>query len=350
MPTPSSHHQPKPLRAYQRGGVIAKALACLVLLAVLAAAASMWWLRQPLALPDGKPSVSIVLPAGSSARQVAQAVVDAGVDAPVSLLYWYFRLSGKSGGLKAGTYEVEQGDTPPKLLAKLFSGLQSLRSVILLEGWNIRQMRAALAKAEFLKADTQALSEADLMTKLGKPGQHPEGRFFPNTYSYAKGSSDIVVLKAALRAMDKQLAAAWDARAANLALQSPEQALILASIIEKETGQSSDRPQVGSVFNNRLRLGMRLQTDPSVIYGLGESFDGNIRKSDLTTDTPYNTYTRAGLPPTPIAMPGKASLLAAVQPADSNALYFVARGDGSSEFSATLEAHNRAVNKYVRGQ
>jgi UPF0755 protein len=341
-----------PLRTLtpQRGGLAFKAVLCLALLAALLAAAALWWVRQPLLIAGGKPAVSIELPAGSSARSAAQAAVDAGVQAPAAALYWYFRLSGKAGGLKAGVYEIEQGDTPQKLLAKLFSGLQSLRSVTLVEGWNIRQMRAALAKAEFLKPDTQALSEADLMAKLGKPGVHPEGRFFPETYSYAKGASDIVVLKAALRAMDKQLTAAWDARANNLPLQSPEQALILASIIEKETGQSSDRPQVGSVFTNRLRIGMRLQTDPTVIYGLGEAFDGDIRKRDLQTDTPYNTYTRAGLPPTPIAMPGKASLLAAVQPADTKALYFVARGDGSSQFSATLDEHNRAVNKYVRGQ
>jgi UPF0755 protein len=276
--------------------------------------------------------------------------VAAGVGVPPSALYWYFRASGKSAGLKAGTYEIEQGDTPERLLNKLYNGLQSLRSVTMVEGWNIRQLRAALAKADSLKPDSQALTIDALMAKLGRPGVHPEGRFFPDTYSYAKGSSDLLVLQAAMRAMDKQLAAAWEARRADTPLKSPDEALILASIIEKETGKPSDRPEIGGVFVNRLRIDMRLQTDPTVIYGLGETFDGDIRKRDLQADTPYNTYTRGGLPPTPIAMPGKASLLAAVQPADTKALYFVARGDGTSQFSATLAEHNNAVNKYIRGQ
>ncbi len=334
----------------QRGVALLKTLWVLLAVGAVLAASAWWWVRQPLVLPVGVASVNVVLPAGSSARSVAQAVVDAGVGTPPSALYWYFRASGKSGGLKAGTYEVEQGDTPQMLLAKLYSGLQSLRSVTMVEGWNIRQLRGALAKAEFLKPDSQALSVDALMAKLGKPGVHPEGRFFPDTYSYAKGSSDLAVLQAAVRAMDKQLAAAWEARAQDTPLQTPEQALILASIIEKETGKPTDRPEIGGVFSNRLRIDMRLQTDPTVIYGLGEKFDGDIKKRDLQLDTPYNTYTRAGLPPTPISMPGKASLLAAVQPAATKALYFVARGDGTSQFSATLAEHNAAVNKYIRGQ
>jgi UPF0755 protein len=178
----------------------------------------------------------------------------------------------------------------------------------------------------------------------------PEGRFYPDTYSYAKHSSDLKLLERALKAMDRQLAKAWAARAPGIALQSPEEALVLASIVEKETGKASDRPMISSVFHNRLRIGMRLQTDPTVIYGLGESFDGNLRKVHLQTDSPWNTYTRGGLPPTPIAMPGKPALLAAVQPASSQALYFVAKGDGSSHFSASLDEHNRAVNRYQRGQ
>jgi len=194
------------------------------------------------------------------------------------------------------------------------------------------------------------MEPAAIMQQLGMAGIAAEGRFFPDTYTYAKGSSDTAVLLRAAHAMDKHLAAAWAQRSAQSPLQTPEQALILASIVEKETGKPSDRPMVSSVFNNRLRIGMRLQTDPTVIYGLGEAFDGNLRKRDLLADTPWNTYTRAGLPPTPIAMPGKASLLAAVQPATSRALYFVARGNGTSEFSVTLEEHNRAVNKYQRGQ
>jgi UPF0755 protein len=334
----------------QSGLSALKALLWLLAGAAVLASAAWWWVRQPLALPVGQPAVNLVLPAGTSARAAAQSVVTAGVDVRPGLLYWYFRVSGKAGGLKAGTYEIEQGDTPQKLLAKLYNGLQSLRSVTIVEGWNIRQVRAALAKAEHLKPDSQQLSNEALMAKLGRPGVHPEGRFFPETYSYAKGSSDIVVLQAAARAMDKQLAAAWEARNTNVPLKSPEQALVLASIIEKETGKPSDRPEIGGVFNNRLRIGMLLQTDPSVIYGMGDAYEGTIGRKGLQTDTPYNTYTRAGLPPTPISMPGKAALLAATQPADTRALYFVARGDGSSQFSATLSEHNNAVNKYIRGQ
>jgi UPF0755 protein len=232
----------------------------------------------------------------------------------------------------------------------LVRGEESLKSVTLVEGWSFRQVRAALAKAEALKPDSAALSPEALMAQLGKPGIHPEGRFFPDTYTYAKGASDLAVLKRASRAMDKRLEAAWALRNPDTPLRTPDQALILASIVEKETGKPADRAEIGGVFSNRLRSGMLLQTDPTVIYGMGEQFDGNLRRRDLLADTPYNTYTRAGLPPTPIAMPGKAALLAAVNPAPTKALYFVARGDGSSQFSATLDEHNRAVNKYQRGQ
>jgi UPF0755 protein len=232
----------------------------------------------------------------------------------------------------------------------LVRGEESLRTVTIVEGWSWRQVRQALAKAEHLKSDSRALDDAALMAQLGRPGVAPEGRFYPDTYSYAKGASDLAVLQRAMKAMDKQLQHAWDARQPGAALQSPEQALILASIVEKETGKAQDRAQISGVFNNRLRIGMRLQTDPTVIYGLGEAFDGDLRRVHLTTDNPWNTYTRGGLPPTPIAMPGKAALLAAVQPAKTPALYFVAKGDGSSHFSATLDEHNRAVNRYQRGQ
>ncbi|MGA8516075.1 MAG: endolytic transglycosylase MltG [Burkholderiaceae bacterium] len=328
-------------------------LGLLAIAAVLASAVG-WWASQPFVLPAGVHSVAVVLPIGSTARSVTQAMAGAGVKTPANLppgtLYWFFRLSGKAGALKAGNYEIEEGSTPRSLLAKLVGGQQAQDSVTIVDGWNIRQLRAALAEAEHLKPDTQQLSNEALMAKLGKPGVHPEGRFYPDTYSYAKGSSDLIVLQAAAKAMDKQLAAAWDARQPNLPIKTPEQALILASIIEKETGKPSDRPEIGGVFNNRLRIGMLLQTDPAVIYGMGDSYKGNIGKKGLQTDTPYNTYTRAGLPPTPISMPGKAALLAAVQPAQTKALYFVARGDGTSQFSATLSEHNNAVNKYIRGQ
>jgi UPF0755 protein len=306
------------------------------------------WLNQPLALSG--PTADLSIEPGTSVRGIASEVSLSGVSVNPGLLYWWFRLSGESRLIRAGSYELEAGVTPRSLLRKLVRGEEALRSVTLVEGWTFRQVLDALHKAEQLKPQTQGLEPAAIMQQLGMAGIAAEGRFFPDTYTYAKGSSDTAVLLRAAHAMDKHLAAAWAQRSAQSPLQTPEQALILASIVEKETGKPSDRPMVSSVFNNRLRIGMRLQTDPTVIYGLGEAFDGNLRKRDLLADTPWNTYTRAGLPPTPIAMPGKASLLAAVQPATSRALYFVARGNGTSEFSVTLEEHNRAVNKYQRGQ
>ncbi len=312
------------------------------------AGAGYIWLNRPLEM--SAPSVDLSIEPGSSPREVAKDVAEAGVSVDTTLLYWWFRLSGQARQIKAGSYELDRQTTPRSLLRKLVNGEESLRSVTLVEGWTFRQVREALKKAEQLKPLTQDLPPEVLMAQLGKPGVHPEGRFFPDTYTYAKGSSDLAVLQRALRAMDKRLNTAWAQRDPASPLHSPDEALIMASIVEKETGRASDRPMVAAVFNNRLRLGMRLQTDPTVIYGLGEAFDGNLHKADLLNDTPWNTYTRAGLPPTPIAMPGKASLLAAVQPAASKALYFVARGDGSSQFSVTLDEHNRAVNKYQRGQ
>ncbi|MBK0393393.1 endolytic transglycosylase MltG [Ramlibacter algicola] len=319
-----------------------------VLLAVLAAGAVAWWMHQPL--PLAAQTVEVDIEPGTLPRGVAQAVVNAGVRANPDLLYWYFRLSGQARQIKAGSYEIETGVTPRRLLAKLARGEESLRALTLVEGWNIRQVRAALAKEDALRHDTAAMDDAALMAQLGRPGVHPEGRFFPDTYTYSKNSSDIALLRRAMRAMDRRLQAAWEQRTPEAAVRTPEDALILASIVEKETGKGADRPLVSAVFNNRLRQNIPLQTDPTVIYGMGATFNGNLRKVDLQTDTPWNTYTRSGLPPTPIAMPGKASLLAAVQPADSKALYFVARGDGSSHFSETLDEHNRAVNKYQRGR
>ncbi|HSV44927.1 MAG TPA: endolytic transglycosylase MltG [Ramlibacter sp.] len=318
------------------------------LLALAAGGWALWWVYNPMAMPAA--TVDLSIEPGTLPRGVAQAVADAGVDVNPQLLFLWFRLSGQDRQIKAGSYELEPGLSPHRLLAKLARGEESLRAVTLVEGWTFRQFRATLYKEEVLKPDTKGLSDEAVMALVGRPGQHPEGRFFPDTYTYAKGSSDVAVLKRALRAMDKRLSEAWAQRSPEALAKSPEQALILASIVEKETGRSADRTKVSSVFNNRLRVGMPLQTDPTVIYGMGTAFDGNLRKKDLLADTPWNTYTRAGLPPTPIAMPGKASLLAAVQPAPGKALYFVSRGDGSSEFSESLEAHNRAVNKYQRGQ
>lgn len=330
--------------------VVRRFLLVLLLLAALAAmvgGAAAWWLGQPL--QTSAPSLELEIEPGTSPRGVAQAVVDAGVQTDARWLYYWFRLSGQDRQIRAGNYELNAGLTPRSLLQKLVRGEESLRAITFVEGWTFRQMRALMAKEEFLKHDTALMSEADIMAALGKPGMAAEGMFFPDTYTYAKGSSELAVLRRAQHAMERRLNEAWAQRSADTPLKSAYEALILASIVEKETGKASDRGQIAGVFSNRLRVGMRLQTDPSVIYGLGANFDGNLRRRDLQTDTPWNTYTRAGLPPTPIAMPGKASLTAAVRPDPTKAYYFVARGDGSSHFSANLEEHNRAVNRYQRG-
>lgn len=320
--------------------------------ALLVFGAALWWLHEPipLRLAPGAQVVDLEIEPGTPASGVADVVVASGANVPPAFLHAWFRLSGQGRLIKAGSYEITPGTTPRTLLSMLVRGDQALRSVTLVEGWTFNQVRAALQKAEQLAPDSAALAPEAIMEKIGKPGVHPEGRFFPDTYTYSKGSSDLALLKRAARAMDRRLEAAWALRSPDTPLKSADQALILASIVEKETGKAADRAEIGGVFSNRLRKGMLLQTDPTVIYGLGAQFDGNLRKRDLQTDTPYNTYTRAGLPPTPIAMPGRAALLAAVQPASTQALYFVARGDGSSHFSGTLDEHNRAVNKYIRGQ
>ncbi|MGI9217237.1 MAG: endolytic transglycosylase MltG [Hydrogenophaga sp.] len=324
-------------------------LLALTAAAVLLAGAAVWWLQRPLDMKAANGAdlpLPVQIEAGSSARAAAQTLVDAGVQTPPLLLFAWFRLSGQSRSIKAGHYELDAGLTPRSLLDKLVRGDQALRSLTLVEGWNFREVLQAVRQSPDLAQDLEGLSAADIMARIGYPGRHPEGRFFPDTYRMVRGASAASVLRQAAQAMDQRLAQAWAQRAPGAVVQTPEQALILASIIEKETGVDSDRALVGGVFNNRLRIGMRLQTDPTVIYGLGERFDGNLRKADLLADTPYNSYTRAGLPPTPIAMPGWASLMAAVQPAQTPALYFVARGDGSSHFSASLTEHNAAVRRY----
>ena len=323
-------------------------LASSLILALVLAAAAFWWLHQPM--DTRQATLDLSIEPGTSPKAIAQAVADAGAQTSPTLLFAWFRLSGQSRQMRAGSYEIAPGTSPKMLLSMLVRGEESLRSVTLVEGWNWRQVRQALAKAENLKPDSRALTDESLMAQLGRAGIAPEGRFYPDTYAYAKGASDLAVLQRAMKAMDKHLQSAWEARQRGVALKSAEEVLTLASIIEKETGKGSDRPMISGVFNNRLRIGMRLQTDPTVIYGLGEAFDGNLRRVHLTTDNPWNTYTRGGLPPTPIAMPGKAALMAAVQPAQTSALYFVAKGDGSSHFSTTLDEHNRAVNRYQRGQ
>jgi peptidoglycan lytic transglycosylase G len=320
----------------------------LVALAATVAAVSLatTWLNRPLALAGETAEFSVE--PGKTSREIADGWVRAGVQTSPFLLYQWFRWSGRARQIRAGSYEIGAGTTPIRLLDKMVRGDETLAIVRFTEGWTFRQIRAELARADGLKPTIAAMSDADVMAAIGAPGISPEGRFHPDTYAYSKGSTDTALLKRAYRAMAKRLAEAWQERDPTTPLQSPDEALTLASIVEKETGVAADRGRVAGVLVNRLRIGMPLQTDPTVIYGLGAAFDGNLRKRDLLTDGPYNSYTRAGLPPTPIAVPGRASLLAAVHPEPTKALYFVSRGDGSSEFSETLADHNRAVNRYQR--
>ena len=318
-----------------------------VLLAFLAAIAGVNWFTTRH-LPMRSDPTMFSIPAGASLRTAAQVIESAGIDLPAWQLEILGRAMGRSAKIKAGSYEVEEGITALALLDKLTRGDVTQGELLLAEGKTFRQFRTLLNEHPDLDHDTLKLSDAKILSLLGAKEAHPEGLFFPDTYLFNKGSSDIDVLRRAYKAMQPKLAAAWERRETTLPVKTPYELLILASIVEKETGLPADRPQVAAVFVNRLRRGMLLQTDPTVIYGLGERFDGNLRKVDLQTDTPWNTYTRAGLPPTPIAMPGLASLQAAAKPAPSDMLYFVARGDGSSEFSATLDEHNSAVARYQK--
>ena len=302
-----------------------------------------YFANKPLMLQTSPADFTIT--AGSTLRSASRQIEEAGVAMPAWQFTLLGRALGKAAEIKAGSYQVVEGVTPLKLLEKLTRGDVTQAEIVLLEGWTFRQMRAALDAHAHVRHDTAGLTERQIMEKLGVEGA-AEGRFFPDTYLFAKGSSDLEILKRSYRQMEKLLLTEWGQRLANLPYASPYEALIMASIVEKETGQSQDRAQIASVFINRLKKGMLLQTDPTVIYGLGERFDGNLRKRDLQADGPYNTYTRTGLPPTPIAMPGLASIQATLHPVRTDAYYFVARGDGSSQFSRTLAEHNRAVAKY----
>jgi len=285
---------------------------------------------------------------GSSLKAAAREMQQAGVLPNDLVFVWLARALGKSTQLKAGNYELAAALTPLELLDMVTQGRVTQSELAVIEGSTFNQLRAALNANPAIRHDTAALSEAEIMQRIGAPEGYAEGLFFPDTYYFASGTSDLALLKRAYQTMQKRLQESWQTRTQGLPLESPYQALILASIVEKETGQAKDRSMIAGVFINRLRRGMLLQTDPTVIYGIGEKFDGNLRRSDLQTDTPYNTYTRTGLTPTPIALPGLAALQAALHPAQTDALFFVARGDGSSEFSATLDQHNRAVNRYQR--
>ena len=323
-------------------------LKLLLLAASAAVLGSCAWLigfaLSPIELAS--PSVEFSIRPGSTLRGATRQIIEAGLSMPEWKFVLLARANGASTGVKAGSYQVSDGVTPLQLVRKITRGEYAQAEILLVEGWNFRQVREALNAHADLRHESASLPEAQIMARVGAPGALPEGMFFPDTYVFAKGASDLAVLARAPSAMKKRLESAWAGRAPDLPMTDPYEALILASLVEKETGRAGDRTMIAAVFANRLRRKMKLQTDPSVIYGMGEKFDGNLRKRDLVTDTPFNTYTRLGLPPHPIAMPGLASLEAVMHPAQTNALYFVSRGDGTSEFSRTLVEHNRAVGKY----
>ena len=285
---------------------------------------------------------------GLGLKGAAQAMAAAGIGIPPWQFALLGRLAGKDRNIQAGSYEVGTGVSAWQLLQKLTYGDVTQTRIVIVEGKTFRDLRAQLDAHPDLRHETAGLSDTEILALIGATESHPEGLFFPDTYLFARQSKDLLILQRAYFGMQRHLAAAWETRDPSVPYKSPREALIMASIVEKETGTPADRGKVASVFVNRLRIGMLLQTDPTVIYGLGTSFDGNLRKRDLLADTPYNTYTRGGLPPTPIALPGMASIQAALRPPKTDLLYFVARGDGSSVFSRNLEEHNRAVNKYQR--
>lgn len=320
--------------------------AMVLMVVVLTAGGLAWFAQSPVGLRQSP--LDFTVEPGSSMRQVARQLVDAGIDVEPFLLVTLSRLTRQANAIKAGSYQIENGVTSLQLLDKLSRGDTTQRDVALIEGWSFRQFRAALDRHPDLRHDSAGLSDAQVLERIGAAAHHPEGLFFPDTYLFARQSSDLDVLRRAYRNQQRVLQREWEKRAGDLPYKDPYEALIMASIVEKETGLAADRPLVASVFVNRLRAGMLLQTDPTVIYGLGTAFDGNLRKRDLLADSAYNTYLRMGLPPTPIAMPGVAAMRAALNPQPTDYLYFVARGDGSSAFSRSLDEHNRAVARYIR--
>ena len=317
----------------------------LVLLAIIAMAGwVIYFAKQPVNLPTA--SYDLVLKHGSSLRGIAQQMVREGILAEPWTFIFLIRAQGLAGDIKAGNYELRAGMTNYDLFLMITDGITSQRSIVFIEGWTFAQVREALNRHEDVRHLSMPMTNEEILRQIGATENVAEGLFFPDSYFFDSGMSDLDILKRAYETMQRKLAKAWEGRAPGLPYRTPYEALIMASIVEKETGLASERPMIASVFLNRLRIGMRLQTDPTVIYGLGETFDGNLRKRDLLQDNEYNTYTRSGLPPTPIAMPGMAAIEAALHPAQSKALYFVGKGDGSHAFSSSLNEHNRAVTRY----
>jgi len=302
------------------------------------------FINTPLALPED--GMIYELKPGATIRSVAQELSDGEVLRKPVLLRLLARWSGQAGRLKAGEYHLPSGITPPQLLEILTSARVVQHALTIIEGWTFKQLMASVRRDEALTQTLQDTPDDQIMSRLGFEAIHPEGRFYPDTYHFPRGTTDVEFLQRAYRRMEQFLLEAWEQRDKDLPLNTPEEALILASIIEKETGIPEERSKIAGVFVRRLKKGMRLQTDPTVIYGMGEAYDGNIRRRDLAADTPYNTYVHAGLTPTPIAMPSGAAIEAALHPEPGKALYFVATGDGGHHFSATLEEHNDAVRRY----
>ncbi|HEX2494649.1 MAG TPA: endolytic transglycosylase MltG [Steroidobacter sp.] len=331
---------------------VLRTLFVLLALGVAAGAAVLFWAWQWLDSPIASLHEPMVfeMPRGATLRGVAASLQDRGVLERPQVWTAWARLTGRAGGLRAGEYELRPGTTPRDLLKLLNSGRVLLHSITFVEGAAFLDVRRALAAHPAVRNDHQNDSDEEIMRALGAPGLHPEGQFFPDTYHFARGTSDLELLSIAHRRMREALEREWAQRAPDLPLASAYEALILASIVEKETALDRERPQIAGVFVERLRRGMRLQTDPTVIYGMQQTYEGNIRRMDLLRDTPYNTYTRAGLPPTPISMPGLNSIRAAARPEATGALFFVAtgEGDGSHHFSRTLAEHNAAVHRYLR--
>ncbi len=327
--------------------MIKKFLVSIIIVALAASGMAAFWASQPI-LGAGQPPIEFAIKPGSGVRSSAEQIAAAGVPVNPVLFHLLARLSGKSTKLKAGNYELKPGTTPLGLIDQLVRGEFAQEALAIIEGWTFKQMRQAIDAHPAIRHETAGLSDKELLAKITTEHKFPEGLFFPDTYLFAKGASDLQIYRQAHALLRKRLDEAWSRRAPGLPYKSPYEALVMASIVEKETGQKSERNMIAAVFVNRLKRGMLLQTDPTVIYGMGDRFQGNIRKKDLETDTPYNTYMRPGLPPTPIALPGAESLAAALNPASSDVLYFVSRGNGTSEFSNNLADHNRAVNKYQR--
>jgi UPF0755 protein len=325
-----------------------KTLVSLVfLLAVAAAGYAAWYVATPV--PVARLPAEVEIPRGAGLRTAIEQLEKGGIAVRPLQFEVLARALGRQRDIKAGNYQLLEPITPLDLLDKLTRGDVTQAEVRLIEGWTFAQVRAALDASPDLRHDTRGLEEGEILKRVGAAETHPEGLFFPDTYLFARGTSDVAVLRRAYHAMQRHLQEEWEKREAAVPYRTPYDALVMASIIEKETGKAGERDLIGGVLTNRLRIGMRLQVDPTVIYGLGSAFDGNLKRSHLVDDGPYNTYTRAGLPPTPIAMPGLASLRSAMRPAKTDKLYYVSRGDGSSHFSRTVEEHNRAVSRYQRG-